>query len=391
MVENKKQHPDIELPGFEVLRILDSMQETYYRTDKEGFTLLVSKSAEQLLGYTLDEMIGTRMASHYMDDNGRAEFLKKLNECNGVINNYQAPLRHKNGHAVWVSTNARYYFDDNGDVLGVEGTTRNITEQKQTEDQNLQLQIQLERAQKMESIGQLAGGIAHDFNNILAIIMGHTELAKDKYATDPDSQLAVYLQTVIDTAVRGSKLIDKILAFGRYSPAVVEPVDGSLLIHEIQNYFSSILPSSLKLSIKQPGNCPLLSADVAQLHKVLTDLVINAQQATQNIGQIDIELHESRVIKGVCKSCHHKFDGEYIEISVSDNGSGISENVSKHLFEPFFTTRAIGEGTGLGLPMVAGIVHQCDGHIMVESNQDGGARFRLLFRPATTKIAVDEK
>jgi len=293
----------------------------------------------------------------------------------------------KSGGVKWTLDQAKIVERDaNGKPLRMCGTHTDITERKQAEKEKENLQSQLQQAQKMESIGQLTGGVAHDFNNLLAAILGYTELSISQFASDPESKLSKYLYEILHAGERGRDLVSEMLAFACSSPTKLQSVDGLSLIREVTKLLRSTLPASLVIDINVDDDVSPLLADPVWLHQVMTNLIINAHNAIGERGNISISLSSPHEIEGVCSSCLQQFSGEFIEISVRDDGEGISEDQIDKIFVPFFTTKQVGKGSGMGLPMVHGIMHSCGGHVLVETKQGVGTNFRLLFSPALKEI-----
>lgn len=234
----------------------------------------------------------------------------------------------------------------------------------------------------MESIGQLTAGIAHEFNNMLATILGFTELSIELSSDDPQSKISEYLHEIQKAGERSRDLIEKMLTYGRSSSSICQPVDGTHIVLEASQFHQQTLPSSIVFNIRIEDEIPQLWTDPLQLHQVITNLIINAHHAVSNHGEIELNLYGPHHLEGVCSSCHQPFSGKFIELSVRDNGQGIPKDKIENVFEPFFTTKDIGKGTGLGLSVVHGIVHQCNGHILLETGEGRGSNFRLLFQPA---------
>ena len=265
-------------------------------------------------------------------------------------------------------------------------TLKDVTGRTIAEQEREALQKQLQQAQKMESIGQLTGGIAHDFNNILATIMGFTELSLNKETTTRDVVLSQYQRQILNAAEKGRDLVSNMLAFGKAGSGELQPVNGELVVDDVVSLMRSTIPSSLNINVNFKKNVPPLLADPVQLHQVVTNLIINAYHAAGEHGSINLGITGPDNYEGVCDSCHQPFSGQFIEISVSDDGKGISRHTFEHMFEPFFSTKAINKGSGMGLSMVHGIMHACGGHILVQSEQGVGSQFRLLYQVASSKV-----
>ena len=251
---------------------------------------------------------------------------------------------------------ATVYFSpvlDNGDVVGVRGILIDMTEQKRVEQQ-------LQQAQKMEAIGTLSGGIAHDFNNILAAIMGFTELALDDLADRPEKR---FLENVLRAAARGRDLVRQILTFSRraeysHKPAAIGPV-----MEETIKLLRASIPSTIEIRHTISPETLIVRSDPTQIQQVLMNLVMNAAYAMRENGgllQIDVSRAASRM-RARSKPGRTRVAGAYVKISVRDNGTGMSKATMERIFDPFFTTKGTGEGTGLGLSVVHGIVEDHGG------------------------------
>ena len=276
-------------------------------------------------------------------------------------------------------------LDSSGEVDLLLFTLKDVTKRTLAVKEKEQLQKQLQQAQKMESIGQLTGGIAHDFNNMLSSVLGYSELAIRHISADPESKLNQYLDEILHAGERGRNLVAKMLAFGRTNLGELQSVDGVSLITEVIKMLRPTLPSSLNITTVIEDDVSPLLVDPVQLNQVITNITINARHVVDEHGKIELGLHELHLLKDVCSSCHQEFAGEFVEINVRDDGQGISNEHLDRIFEPFFTTKQVGVGSGMGLSMVHGIVHQCGGHILVETEQGVGSNFRLFFKPALTE------
>lgn len=255
-----------------------------------------------------------------------------------------------------------------------------VTLRNQKEYQNTQRQLQ--QAQKMEALGHLTGGIAHDFNNILASIMGYTSLALDRYVKDHTSKLGQYLQEVYQAGERARDLIAQMLAFSHNSVSEAKVLMLPPLVKEVVRMLSATLPADISITTEAENNLPCVIVDPVQLHQIIMNLCINARDAISKHGQIQIRMCRTDISSNQCTSCHKDMDGDFVELSIEDTGSGINPAIIPYIFDPFFTTKDIGKGTGMGLSTVHGIVHKHGGHIMVQQSSSGGALFRI-FLPIT--------
>jgi len=268
-------------------------------------------------------------------------------------------------------------------VLGFVGTMEDITDARESEDERERLRLQIQQAQKMEAVGQLAGGIAHDFNNILASVIGFGTLARERFATDAQGKLAEYLNAVVTAGERGRDLVAKMLSFSRAAPSgqaqALEPV---AVAREVTHLLSTIIPSSIHFDLEVHEPVPAVLIDAVDIHQVLVNLVVNARDAVSSHGHILIDIDGEAARHGHCAACQAPIDGDYVAISVRDDGTGMDERTVARIFDPFYTTKDVGKGTGMGLSVVHGIMHRAGGHVMVNSAPGAGTEFVLLLRPA---------
>ena len=266
---------------------------------------------------------------------------------------------------------------------------RDIAKQKAAESERIQLETQLRQAQKMEAIGHLAAGIAHDFNNILTAMLGYIALAAERQQSSGDAKLADYLERARASCHRARDLIQQLLMFSRGRRGERRAVSVSTLITEARALVRATMPSTLELDVTL-DDVPAVVADRVQLEQVLLNLCINARDALGGVGKVGIGVRRMRSTDLVCSSCRRRVDGDFVELAVSDKGPGIPADVRARIFEPFFTTKDLGKGSGMGLAVVHGIVHEHGGHIVLEAPQDGGATFRILLPPAAEDVRPDE-
>ena len=261
------------------------------------------------------------------------------------------------------------------------GHLRDITARRQAESQRGELEGQLRQAQKMEAIGQLTGGIAHDFNNILTSVTGYVVLASERAERLGASDVVRQLGQAHLAAQRARDLISQMLAFARRQRSERRPLVLAGELRQSAQLLRSTLPSSVELQTSLDAAAPAVVGDSVQIEQVLFNLCINARDAIGGAGAIRIGLGAAS-LEGICASCRAPLRGRWVVMSVADNGSGVSEPVRERMFEPFFTTKPVGGGSGMGLAMVHGIVHDHGGHLLVDPVEPHGTRFRVLLPPA---------
>jgi PAS domain S-box-containing protein len=270
------------------------------------------------------------------------------------------------------------------------GHLRDISARRAAEVERAQLEAQLRQAQKMEAIGQLTGGIAHDFNNILTSVTGYLVMGQERAEALGDATLVRQLGQAHLAAQRARELIAQMLAFARRRPVARRTLALAPLVRQSVQLLRATLPSSIVLDT--PGlvapdapDGPHVEADAVQLEQVLFNLCINARDAMPGAGRIRVGLQRSGG-GWSCASCGQRVDaGHWVELCVADDGAGIAPEVMQRMFDPFYTTKEVGGGSGMGLAMVHGIVHDHGGHVVVDSAPGRGATFRILLPAAQAR------
>jgi PAS domain S-box-containing protein len=255
---------------------------------------------------------------------------------------------------------------------------RDITERIAADAERAQLEAQLRQAQKMEAIGHLTGGIAHDFNNILQGILGNLTLAAERQEEIADPRLGKFLERAQHSAQRARELIAQMLTFSRGQRGARRRVSLPDLVRDASKLLRSTLPSTIDLRLRLESPVPPLDLDPVQLEQVVLNLCINARDAMRGEGAIGIGLLPAAHLRSVCASCRQKVDGRYVQLWVRDTGPGIPAAVLDRMFEPFYSTKEPGRGSGMGLSLAHGIVHEHGGHILVDSILNERTKFRVL-------------
>jgi len=369
--------------------VLDTATDGFWIADTSGRLLEVNAAYARMSGYTVEELLTMHIsqlkAVERLDED--PVHLQKITQLGYA--QFETHHRHKQGHEFAVDISATY--DPESKHVFV--FSRDRSERVQAAAVRQDLERQLQQSQKMQALGQLTGGIAHDFNNILAAILGYSNLALDRFVPDKQGKLAAYLREVITASERARDLIAKMLTFTRTqhsaSFGVISP---AAVIEEVLAMMRPSIPSSIQLKSRIEDELHI-RMDAGELNQVLINLIINARDAIDGHGMIDIRLHRVEIKGQICASCLQRLSGTYLAIEVSDNGCGIAAEHLSRLFDPFFTTKDVGKGTGLGLSMVQGILRRSDGHVVVESQPGRGSRFRLLFPialPAEVSLAGEQ-
>jgi signal transduction histidine kinase/ActR/RegA family two-component response regulator len=253
-------------------------------------------------------------------------------------------------------------------------------------EQEREQALRLQQAQKMEAIGTLAGGVAHDFNNLLTVIIGNTDLAVHKL--QPNDPLRLRLVEIDKAAKRAAGLTRQLLAFGRRQQMERRNIKLNDVIAEIMKLLNRIIGADVEVNVRAGSNLSVIFADPAQIEQVVMNLAVNARDAMPEGGQLTIETCNVSLDENYQRLYPYAQPGKYVELQVSDTGSGMDEATKARVFEPFFTTKQVGKGTGLGLSMAYGIIKQHDGHINVHSEPGHGTTFKIYL--PVSESAVEE-
>jgi PAS domain S-box-containing protein len=262
---------------------------------------------------------------------------------------------------------------------------KDITERKEAEKQRLKMEARMREAQKMESLGTLAGGIAHDFNNILAAILGYAELAQLECPEASSSNH--YVSQISQAGSRAKELVQQILAFSRQGRSEKSPLDISRVITEALKLIKATMPANIEVHENIPPNIAPVFADEIQIHQIVMNLCTNAHHAMKNSGgKLDVDLSAVTIQEPDAKSYPGIIPGSYLKLSITDKGCGIAPDAINRIFDPYFTTKPTGEGTGLGLSTVHGIVKDHGGIIKVYSELGAGTTFQIFLPAADASL-----
>jgi signal transduction histidine kinase/CheY-like chemotaxis protein len=288
------------------------------------------------------------------------------------------------GTIQWVSRAAHGVIDD-GHLTTIWATARDITRDKEARDQREQLARRLEQSERLESIGLLAGGVAHDFNNLLLAILGNADLA----AVDPSNAARVQdcLGEIRRAGQRAAELTRQLLAFSRRQPTAKKPLELNRLLHSTTRMLERLLPESIALDFIPGHDLGVILGDEAQMEQIVLNLCLNARDAMPTGGRLTIETQNVRINGEYSRTHPWARPGRYVLLVVTDTGAGISHEDLEHIFEPFYTTKSLGYGTGLGLATVYGIVQQHEGMVQVYSELGMGTTFKV-YLPITEQGAA---
>jgi two-component system, cell cycle sensor histidine kinase and response regulator CckA len=372
--EERYQNITTEMEG-----ILNSLPDAVIYADTERVIRKVNPAFTRIFGYQPGEVIGksTRLiyrSEQEFQEQGRARYNKNASEMRSP---YEIFYVRKDGTQFITETVGTPVRNARGDVVGLLALIRDITGQKQ-------MQERMRQMEKMESVGRLAGGVAHDFNNMLNVILGHTEMAIEKL--DTSDPLRGDLEEVKKAGERSANLTKQLLAFARRQTIAPVVLDLNQTISSMLKMLERLIGESIELIWKPGSDLASVNIDPGQVDQMLANLAINARDAIgHNPGRVSIETASASFSKDHCSAHPGYTRGDYVILEVSDNGCGMDEETRLHIFEPFYTTKEGGQGTGLGLSTVYGIVTQNGGFINVCSEPGQGTTFRIYLPHHTGK------
>lgn len=387
LAEEKLQETLAEAQRFR--KALDEVSAYVYMKDTKSRYVYANRSTLELFGCSSEEFIGLDATHFFPPDTIKQVQEQDLCVFAGDQVVEEIEIAGSERRVYWEIKTPIYEESEHKKIWGLLGISTDITEQKKAEEEKRNLESRLQHAQKMEAIGTLAGGIAHDFNNILGIILGYAEMAKD--STVPGTDQEENLNNVLEGAGRAKSLVQQILAFSRQSQLKPIPITIQPLIKEGLKMLRSSIPATISIIEDiDPQSGPVL-ADPTQIHQVLMNLGTNAYHAMEESGGIlSVALKSTFIGSDEEEMLLHVNSGEYVKFSVSDTGSGIGSDVMGKIFDPYFTTKEIGKGTGMGLAITHGIVEGLGGKITVESRIGEGTTFHIYF-PVVEEEALPDK
>lgn len=362
---------------------IENAAEEIIITSTEGIIEYVNPAFERITGYDRPEILGTNFKTLH---NHASELFSFQDMWDTITNGeiWSGPIqnRKKDGTLIEEEATISPIQDSKGHILGYVFIKRDVTEKHQ-------LEAQLRQAQKLEAIGTLAGGIAHDFNNILSGIYGFTELAL--IDSSDDSPQKSHLKQVINGANRARELVKQILTFSRQREVKPQPVQLFHVIKEGLKLLSATLPATIQIK-QNIRSTNIVLADPTQFHQILMNLCTNASHAMQdNGGVLSVELADTDLDEDFVAKHPDIAPGQYVCLTISDTGHGIDNKTIEKIFDPFFTTKKEGEGTGLGLSVVHGIVKKYGGLITVDSQMGKGTSFHIFIPSLTEEKNISEK
>jgi two-component system cell cycle sensor histidine kinase/response regulator CckA len=351
--------------------LVESIPDIIFSLAPDGSFHYIGPRWKKILDHEDQEVLGKYFIDFAPPEEHRylIQVFKEVRDHRQSVENIPLRLRHRDGTYRYFSGSAAPLRDGRGRVIGTIGIARDITEQKKLEEQLLQ-------AQKMESIGNLAGGIAHDFNNLLSGILGYASFVKKKMS--PRNPLYHSIQNIQRSAEQAADLVKQLLGFARKGKYEVKPVNINTLVQEVARFLKRTLDKRIRLVLDLDPHLKLVEGDETQLQQSLINICLNARDAMPDGGTLSIRTQNHSLGGSSSEKENGARGGEWVKITLSDTGLGMSPEVRSKIFEPFFTTKEAGRGTGLGLSMVYGIIHNHGGTIEVESQPGKGSSFTLI-------------
>jgi PAS domain S-box-containing protein len=370
--------------------LVENQTDLLVKVDREGRFQFASPSYCRMFGKADEELLGKAFMPlvHPDDRESTAKEMGKLYHPPHTAYIEQRAMT-KDGWT-WLAWLDTAVLDEKGDVTEIIGLGRDITDKKQVEMEKATLQSQLQQSQKMESIGTLAGGIAHDFNNILGIILGNAELAMDDV---PEWNPArKNLDEVRKACMRAKDVVRQILSFSRKSEIEQKSISIASVVAESLKLSRASIPTSIEIRQNIANDVDDILGDPTQIHQVMINLSTNAAHAMENDGGIlEVTVENTEVEEDTASQYPELNPGPHVHLGVSDTGDGIKPEVVGRVFDPYFTTKDVGKGTGMGLAVVHGIVKSHHGSISVESEPGKGATFKILFPAVKEKVGDEPK
>jgi two-component system cell cycle sensor histidine kinase/response regulator CckA len=350
--------------------IFDGTSDAIFMKELDGRYILANDAAAELVGRPLEEIIG-KHPRELFDARTVATVIERDRDvlASGHPTTFEDEVTYLKGVTRMIMTTRSPYRDGNGEIKGVVGIARDMSEYRALENR-------LRQSQKMEAIGTLAGGVAHDFNNILMVINGYSQMLAD--AMGPQPALRGHLEQIQKAGERAASLTRQLLAFSRKQTIQPEPLNLNDMVEGIEKLLHRLIGENIQVITRAAADLGLTMADAGQIEQVILNLAVNARDAMPEGGKLTLETHNVELTASSTELLGGRRPGRYVELVARDTGVGMDMTVQAHIFEPFFTTKPTGKGTGLGLSTVYGIVEQAGGFITFSSIPGEGTVFHIL-------------
>ncbi len=345
-----------------------------YMISPDGIVTNWNSGAQRIKGYSPAEVIGTHFSRFYRDEDraaGQPAMALATAAAEGRFESEGWRIR-KDGTPFWANAIIDAIRDADGHLLGFAKVTRDMTEKRNAQLALDRAREELFQAQKLDAIGQLTGGVAHDFNNLLMVILSSLELLRRRIPDEEKTRR--FIDDAVQGAKRGVTLTQRMLAFARRQELAPAAVDPRVLVRDMHDLIVSSIGATIRIVLDFPDQLSSVMVDANQLELALLNLALNARDAMPGGGTLTIAAREEAVTAG---GARRLAEGDYVCLSITDSGSGMSEETLARALEPFFTTKGPGKGTGLGLPMVHGLAAQSGGRLLLRSTEGVGTTAEL--------------
>lgn len=361
-----------------------------FMLDADGYVTSWNPGAQRIKGYEADEIIGQHFSRFYTEDDRRSGVPQSVLERAVRTGKFEGEgwRVRKDGSRFWANVLIDAIVGPDGEVIGFAKITRDLTEKRNVE-------AQLRQSQKMEAIGQLTGGIAHDFNNLLQVVIGSLEGLQRRVGNFDRMPQGADMTRFVDNALRGAEraanLTRRLLAFSRRQALDAKPTDIGKLVSGMSELLRRTLGEAISIETVNAAELWRVSVDANQLESALLNLAVNARDAMPGGGKLTIETAHCMLDEAYVSRYEGLEAGQYVMIAVSDTGTGMTKDVLERAMEPFFTTKDVGQGTGLGLSQVYGFVKQSGGHVRIYSEANEGTTVKLYLPRLAGDAAEDER
>jgi PAS domain S-box-containing protein len=366
-----------------------------YMLDVRGRITSWNRGAEHIKGYKAEEILGKHFGMFYTEEDrsgGVPERLLARAQAEGKAEAEGWRVR-KDGTRFWASVILDRVDDDSGRLIGFAKVTRDITERHAAQSMLDQARERMLQAQKMEAIGQLTGGVAHDFNNLLTVVIGNLEIIQrnlDQLSGGVSGRLKRAANSALRGAQRAATLTQRLLAFARQQALDPKPLDLNKFIAGEVEFLQRSLGETIEVQAVGGAGLWPVEVDASELEAALLNLAVNARDAMPRGGKLTIETSNAFLDEDYCRANPEVRRGQYVLITVTDNGVGMTREVLTRAFEPFFTTKAAGQGTGLGLSQVYGFIKQSEGHVKIYSEAGEGTTVKIYLPRLSKQSLPDE-
>ena len=361
--------------------LFDAAQDTVMVLSPEGNIREINRAFERSTGWRREEWIGQSAFNLVTSDDETAVREAFVNRLDGAPRTDRRwKIRHRDGSFRIVEIRSDVHTRL-GAVDSLLSIARDVTDQVRAEEERAQVEAQMQQTRKMEAIGQLAGGIAHDFNNLLQAIHGYAQIAASHL--DASHQAARPLDQIVTAADRAAALTRQLLTFSRRQPIAADELDLNAVVTDVSNLLRRLIGEHITLSVQTASGLPRVTSDRSQIEQVVMNLCINARDAMKKGGRLTVSTGAASFTAADCHTRPWAREGSWVFLRVADEGTGIPADTLPHIFEPFYTTKDVGQGTGLGLATVYAVVSRQGGLIDVDTKEGAGTRITVyLAAPA---------